>query len=208
MNDIIPSSDSDENRSVPRKLYDWTLSWAGHPAGSYALFFIAILESSIFPIPPDVLLIALCVGGVSKSYKFAFICSAGSILGGIIGYGIGFWGYELIGKPIVKAYHGEALMNTINHWYNSYGFWGTLIAAITPIPYKVFTITSGAFQFSFYEFLLASLIGRSLRFFAVATALYFLGAQIRNVIDKHFNLCTWIFMILLIAGFVAIRYLK
>lgn len=208
MSAAIQSFNSGENRSFMRRLYDWTMRWADHPAGSWALFFIAMLESSIFPIPPDVLLIALCVGGVSRSYKFAIICTAGSIIGGVIGYGIGFWGFDIIGKPIVKFYHGEALMNKIQDWYDTYGFWGNLIAAITPIPYKVFTITSGAFRFSFHEFILASLIGRSLRFFAVASALYFMGAKIRNVIDKHFDLCTWVFMILLIAGFLILKYLR
>ena len=189
-------------------MYDWTLSWAEHPAGAWALFFIALLESSIFPIPPDVLLIALCVGGVAKSYRFALICTAGSLVGGVIGYGIGYWAFELIGQPIVRAYHGEAVMERIQYWYDTYGFLGNLIAAVTPIPYKVFTIASGAFKFSFVEFMVASLIGRSLRFFAVATALYFFGAQIRSAIDKYFNLFAWAFMVLLIAGFIALKYLR
>ncbi len=189
-------------------MYDWTLSWADHPAGSWALFFIALLESSVFPIPPDVLLIALCVGGVTKSYRFALICTAGSLVGGVIGYGIGYWAFELIGEPIVKAYHGEAVMEKIKLWYDTYGFWGNLFAAVTPIPYKVFTIASGAFKFSIHEFLLASIIGRSLRFFAVATLLYFFGAQIRAAIDKYFNLFATVFMILLLGGFLALKFLR
>ena len=197
-----------EKPSVLRRLYDWTLSWAEHPAGGWALFVIAMLESSVFPIPPDVLLIALCVGGVSRSYKFALICTTGSLIGGVIGYGIGYWGVELIGQPIVRAYHGEAVMEKIRYWYDTYGFFGNLLAAITPIPYKVFTIASGAFKFSFHEFLLASLIGRSFRFFAVATVLYFFGAQIKSMIDKYFNLFAWAFMILLIAGFLVLKYLR
>ena len=203
-----PGDENTKKPSVLRRLYDWTLSWAEHPAGAWALFFIALLESSVFPIPPDVLLIALCVGGVTKSYRFALICTAGSLIGGVIGYGIGFWGFELIGQPIVRAYHGEAVMEKIKLWYDQWGFWGNLLAAVTPIPYKIFTIASGAFKFSFAEFFLASLIGRSLRFFAVATALYFFGAQIRGLIEKYFNLFAWAFMLLLIAGFVALKYLR
>ena len=88
-------------RAILRRRYDWTLSWAEHPAGAWALFVIALMESAIFPIPPDVLLIALCVGGVKQSYRFALICTAGSLIGGVIGYGIGYWGYELIGQAIV-----------------------------------------------------------------------------------------------------------
>ena len=198
----------EKKASLFRRLYDWTLSWADHPAGSWALFFIALLESSVFPIPPDVLLIALCVGGVAKSFRFALICTVGSLIGGVIGYGIGYWGFEMIGQPIVRAYHGEAVMEKIRYWYDTYGFFGNLLAAVTPIPYKVFTIASGAFKFSFHEFLLASVIGRSLRFFAVATALYFFGAQIRSVIDKYFDLCAWAFMALLIAGFVVLKFLR
>lgn len=208
MNEGSNSTSQGPRLSILRRLYDWTLSWAEHPAGAWALFFIALLESSIFPIPPDVLLIALCVGGVAKSYRFALICTAGSLVGGVIGYGIGYWGFELIGQPIIKAYHGEAVMAKIKHWYDTWGFWGNLTAAVTPIPFKVFTIASGAFKFSFVEFFIASLIGRSLRFFAVATALYFFGAQIRSAIDKYFNLFAWAFMVLLIAGFLALKYLR
>lgn len=191
--------------SLLRRLYDWTLSWAERRGGVRALFFIALVESSVFPIPPDVLLVALCVGSVAKSYKFALICTAGSILGGLIGYAIGYWGFEAIGKPIIAFYNGESSMQKVRSFYDEYGFWGNLLAAVTPIPYKVFTIASGAFQFSLGQFLLASILGRSLRFFALATALYFFGASIRSFIDKYFNLCAWLFMAVLIAGFVALK---
>jgi membrane protein YqaA with SNARE-associated domain len=191
-----------------RRLYDWTLSWADRPGGAWALFFIAIIESSVFPVPPDVLLLALCVGAVKKSFWFAAICAGGSVLGGMIGYGIGYWGYELIGEPIVRAYHGEAVMERIKDWYDAYGFWGTLIAAITPIPYKVFTIASGVFSFPFGEFMLASVIGRSFRFFLVAGFIYMFGARIKAMIEKHFDWFAIAFTVLLIGGFVLIKYFK
>jgi membrane protein YqaA with SNARE-associated domain len=190
-----------------RWLYDWTISWAEKPQGTWALFLIAFAESSFFPIPPDVLLIALCVGSVTKAYRFAAICTLGSLLGGIAGYGIGLYGFEMIGEPIVKAYHGEAVMEKIKTWYDTYGFWGNLLAAVTPIPYKVFTIASGAFEFSFTSFMLASVVGRSLRFFAVATLLFFFGPSIKAFIEKYFNLCAWVFMIFLIGGFILLKYL-
>jgi membrane protein YqaA with SNARE-associated domain len=190
-----------------RWLYDWTISWAEKPQGTWALFLIAFAESSFFPIPPDVLLIALCVGSVTKSYRFAVICTLGSLLGGIAGYGIGLYGFEMIGQPIVKAYHGEVVMEKIKTWYDTYGFWGNLLAAVTPIPYKVFTIASGAFEFSFTSFMLASVVGRSLRFFAVATLLFFFGPSIKAFIEKYFNLCAWVFMIFLIGGFILLKYL-
>jgi len=148
------------------------------------------------------------VGSVTRSYRFAAICTLGSLLGGCAGYAIGYYGYEWIGVVIVKAYHGEAVMAQIKQWYDQWGFWGNLTAAVTPIPYKVFTIASGAFHFSFGGFLLASLLGRSLRFFVVATLLYWWGPSIKAFIDRYFNGCAWAFMILLVAGFLVLKILR
>lgn len=194
-------------KGVLRRLYDWTLSWAERPTGPIALFVIAFAESSFFPIPPDVLLIALCAGSPKRSFFFAGICLLGSILGGLAGYAIGYWGYEAIGKPIVDFYHGQELMAKIEAWYQEYGFFGNLIAAVTPIPYKVFTITSGVFQFPVLSFFTASVLGRSLRFFAVGTLLYFFGAPVKKQIDKYFDWLAWLFMVLLILGIVALKFL-
>lgn len=188
-------------------MYDWTLSWADHPAGLWALLAIAFIESSFFPIPPDVLLMALCVGAPTKSFRFAAVCALGSVLGGMMGYGIGFWGYEVIGEPIVRFYHGEAVMAKIQVWYQEYGFLGNLIAAITPIPYKVFTISSGVFRFPFFSFLAASVIGRSVRFFAVAAVFYFYGPPVKALIERYFDWFAWGFMILLICGFALVKLL-
>lgn len=191
-----------------RRLYDWTISWAERPHGALALFILAFAESSFFPIPPDVLLIALCVGAPAKSFRFALICTAGSVLGGLGGYAIGLWGYDLIGEPIVRAYHGEAVMAKIKTWYDEYGFWGNLAAAITPIPYKVFTIASGVFKFDLAQFLIASIVGRGLRFFAVGGLLYWFGPRMKDFIEKHFDRLAILFMVLLIGGFILLKYLK
>lgn len=191
-----------------RRLYDWTIGWADRPGGACALFLLAFAESSFFPIPPDVLLIALCVGACTKAFRFAFICTVGSVLGGIAGYGIGLWGYEWIGEPIVKAYHGEAVMAKIKGWYDEYGFWGNLTAAVTPIPYKVFTIASGVFRFDFLQFVIASVVGRALRFFAVAGLIYWFGPRMKAFIEKYFDILAVVGMILLIGGFVLLKYLK
>jgi membrane protein YqaA with SNARE-associated domain len=193
---------------VIRRLYNWTLGWAERPGGEWALFVIAAIESSIFPIPPDVLLLALCVGSQKKAFRFALICSAGSVLGGVIGYGIGLWGYSLIGEPIVRMYHGEPVMDKIKVWYDTYGFWGTLAAAITPIPYKIFTIASGVFQFPFGQFLLASVIGRTFRFVCVAGFIYLFGAKVKALIEKYFDWVAVIFLILLVGGFLALKFLR
>lgn len=189
-----------------KKMYDWVLHWAETPYGIPALFLLSFSESSFFPVPPDVLLIALAISIPKKSFKFAAICMIGSVLGGILGYGIGLYGYDAIGKPIVDFYHGQATMDSIKNLYDQYGFWGILTAAITPIPYKVFTIASGVFKFDFFSFLSASIIGRSTRFFIVAGLIWKFGPSIKDFIDKYFNLLCVVFMILLVGGFVLIKY--
>jgi membrane protein YqaA with SNARE-associated domain len=192
---------------VLRRLYAWTISWADRPGGIWALFILAFIESSVFPIPPDVLLIALCVGAPFRSFRFAAVCALGSVLGGILGYGIGLWGYDVIGEPIVRAYHGQEVMLKIKRWYDEYGFWGNLAAAITPIPYKVFTIASGALQFDFGSFLLASILGRSARFFAVGALIYCLGPGVKVFIEKYFEWIAIIATAMLIGGFIALKLL-
>ncbi|MFQ5751993.1 MAG: YqaA family protein [bacterium] len=152
------------------------------------------------------LLIALAISKPSRALKFALICTVGSLSGGIVGYGIGSFGYEAIGRPIVEFYNGQELMEAIKHKYDLYGFWGVLVAAITPIPYKIFTISSGFFDFNFNEFIFASIIGRSFRFFAVASLIWKFGIPIKSFIDKYFNLLATVFVILLIAGFVIIKF--
>ena len=189
-----------------KKLYDWVLHWAETPYGIPALFLLSFSESSFFPVPPDVLLIALAIAIPQKSFKFAAICMIGSVLGGILGYGIGLYGYDAIGKPIVDFYHGQSTMDAIKGLYDQYGFWGILTAAITPIPYKVFTIASGVFKFDFFSFLSASIIGRSTRFFIVAGLIWKFGPSIKGFIDKYFNLLCVVFIILLVGGFVLIKY--
>jgi membrane protein YqaA with SNARE-associated domain len=190
-----------------RKLYDWVLHWAHTPYGTPALFLLALAESSFFPVPPDVLLMALALGASHRSMRFALVCTAGSLIGGVIGYGIGFYGYEAIGKPIIELYHGQPVMDKVAGLYGEYGFWGVLVAAVTPIPYKVFTISSGFFKFDFLLFLGASAIGRSLRFFLVAGLIWKFGPPIKSFIDKYFNLLSVVFIILLVGGFIAVKYL-
>ncbi len=193
---------------IMRRMYDWTLSWADRKEGAWALFLIAFAESSFFPIPPDVLLLALCVGAVTKSFKFAAICTAGSVIGGAAGYGIGFYGWEAVGQPIVEMYNGQRHLDKIQKLVDQYGFLGILIAAITPIPYKVFTIAAGLFKYNFALFMIASVIGRGFRFFVVAAILYRCGPKVKELIDKYFNLFAWLFMVVLILGFLALKFLK
>ncbi|RMF70258.1 MAG: DedA family protein [Calditrichaeota bacterium] len=193
-------------KSSVRRLYDWVLSWAESRYSTAALFLLAFAESSFFPIPPDVLLIALAISAPTRAFRFALICTVGSLTGGIVGYGIGLFGYESVGRPIIEMYHGQNLMYSIKVKYDTYGFWGVLVAAITPIPYKVFTISSGFFRFNFPEFLAASLVGRTFRFFLVASLIWKFGAPIKGFIDKYFNILVTAFVILLIGGFLIIKF--
>jgi membrane protein YqaA with SNARE-associated domain len=189
-----------------KKIYDWVLHWAETPYGIPALFILAVAESSFFPVPPDVLLIALALGAPKRAFRFALICAVGSVLGGMAGFGIGYFGYEAIGKPLIDFYHGHEVMAKIELQYAKYGFWGILVAAVTPIPYKVFTISSGFFRFEFLSFVLASVIGRSFRFFLVAGLIWKFGPPIKTFIDRYFNALCIIFVVLLIGGFMLLKY--
>ncbi|MCK5077702.1 MAG: DedA family protein [Calditrichia bacterium] len=187
-----------------KNLYDWVIHWAGTPYAVPALIVLAFAESSFFPVPPDVLLIAMALSLPQKAFKFALIGAVASVIGGMVGYAIGHFFYEAVGQPIVAAYHGEATMQKIKVLYDTYGFWGILIAAITPIPYKVFTIASGVFSFDFSNFMVASLNGRAIRFFAVAGLIWKFGKPISIFIEKYFNWLTLAFAVLLIGGFLII----
>ena len=190
-----------------RRLYDWVLHWADTPYGSWALFLLAFSESSFFPIPPDILLIALAVALPKKSLKYALICSAGSVLGGCFGYLIGWQFMTSIGNRIVDFYGLTPKVEYIEALYNKYDAWAVGIAGFTPIPYKVFTIAAGAFNINFSVFLIASCVSRSARFFLVGGLIYVFGPSIQSFIDKYFNILATAFTVLLVAGFLIIKYL-
>lgn len=189
-----------------RRLYDWVQHFAETPYGSWALFLLAFAESSFFPVPPDILLIALAVSIPSKALRYALICSVGSVLGGIFGYVIGYQFMEFIGFGILNFYGLTDKYESVAELYNRYNAWAVGIAGFTPIPYKVFTISAGAFKIDFGVFLLASVVSRSARFFIVAGLIYVFGAQIRAFIEKYFNILAVIFVLLLVAGFILIRF--
>ncbi len=195
-----------ERIGMLRRLYDWVLHWAETPYGTWALFILAFSESSFFPVPPDVLLIALAVGQSKKSLKYALTCSIGSVLGGCFGYLIGWQFMAGIGDRIVDFYGLTDKVAHIQLLYNRYDAWAVGIAGFTPIPFKVFTIAAGAFQINFVVFVLASLVSRSARFFLVGGLIYLFGPQIKNFIDTYFNILAVIFTVLLLGGLVLIRY--
>jgi len=190
-----------------RKLYNWALSWAHKKYSSLALFVLSFSESSFFPIPPDVLQIAMSVSRPRKSFFYAFISTVGSVLGGIFGYFIGLFLFDTIGSLIINTLGYQSQFDTVGDLYRSYAFLAIMVSAFTPIPYKVFTIAAGLWQVGLYPLIMASIIGRGARFFLVATLFYFYGPKIKEFIDKYFNLLTIIFILLLIGGFVVIKYL-
>jgi membrane protein YqaA with SNARE-associated domain len=192
--------------SVVRRLYAWTVHWAGTKHALPALFVLSFAESSFFPIPPDVLLMAMCFARPHRWALYAFWCTVASVLGGMAGYGIGWGFWELAGRPIVDFYDGHEVMARIRGWYDEYGVVGILFAAITPIPYKVFTIASGLFEFSFWSFTGASAVGRGFRFFVVAGLIGYLGDQIRPFVERRLELLLVVFAVLLVGSFALIRF--
>ncbi|MCK5235457.1 MAG: DedA family protein [Deltaproteobacteria bacterium] len=190
-----------------KKIYDWVLSWADTKYALPALFLLAVAESSFFPIPPDVLLIALAISIPTKAFRYALIVSIGSVVGGVIGYALGFYFMETVGNSIIALYGFEDKFLRIQELYREYDAWAVAIAGFTPIPYKVFTITAGAFNIDFLVFLVASAVSRSLRFFILAILIYHYGAHIKSFIDRYFNVITIVFTVLLIGGFVLVKFM-
>ena len=192
-----------------RRLYNWTVSWADHPAGTHALFWLAFAESSFFPIPPDVLLMALCFGKRENAMKYALVCTVGSVLGGVAGWYIGWGLRDTVAMPLLGFFDPSGSTRLyIEQTYQTYGFWGILIAAITPIPYKVFTVFSGIMQYSLPLLIVASVLGRGFRFFVVAGIIRAFGPKVRPFIEKHLEWCFIAGTALLIGGFVAIKFLR
>jgi len=190
-----------------RRLYDHIIELAAHPKAAWALAAVSFAESSVFPIPPDAMLIPMVLAERAKAWGYAFLCTLASVLGGIAGYAIGYFLFELIGKPILGFYGYEEAFAQFAGKYNDYGAWIVFFAGVTPFPYKVITIASGATQLNFWVFMIASVAARGLRFFVVSGLLYWFGPPIRAFIERRFGLVTTAFLVSLIAGFIAIKFL-
>ncbi len=191
--------------SLLKRLYDVCMAWIQTPYGLFALFCIAFAESSFFPIPPDVFLIALCIAASKKSFKYASICAVGSVVGGAFGYGLGLWFMDSVGQQILDFYGLQEKYLVMQTLYREYDVWAVGAAGFTPLPYKLFTLTAGAFEIDFPKFILVSIFSRSARFFLVAAIIWKFGEPMRVYIDKYFGILTTVFMILLIGGFVLIK---
>ncbi|MBX9589028.1 MAG: DedA family protein [Hyphomonadaceae bacterium] len=190
-----------------KRAYDWMMRAAAHDKAPHALFWVAFVESSVFPIPPDVMLIPMVLANRAKAWLYAAICTAGSVLGGILGYAIGYFLYETLGQWVITIYGLGAQFEAYRAAYNEWGLWIILIKGFTPIPYKLVTIASGAATFDFWVFIAASIVTRGGRFLLVAGLLYWFGEPIRAFIEQRLTLMTTVFVILLVGGFIAIKYL-
>ena len=190
-----------------RRLYDWTMDLAASKNAVWLLATIAFVESSVFPIPPDVLLIPIVLAARDRAWRYAAICTIASVLGGMLGYAIGAGLYEGVGRPVLDFYGHSAKFAEFTERYNAYGGWMVFMAGVTPFPYKVITIASGVTQLDFGTFTVASFLARGLRFFVVAALLYYIGQPIREFIEKRLGLTFTLFCTLLICGFVAMKFL-
>ena len=188
-----------------RKLYDWVLHWAETPYGAPALFLVAFAESSFLPIPPDVLLIALGLALPRKVFRYALICTAGSVLGGAFGYLLG-WQFWELAKGILFHYVNPESFDAVRKYFIQYEAWAVAIAGFTPIPYKVFTLTAGFLRADFKVFLVASALSRAARFFLISSLIYKFGPAIRTFIEKYFDILAVLFTVLLIGGFILLKY--
>ncbi|MBB4005667.1 MAG: YqaA family protein [Aurantimonas endophytica] len=190
-----------------RRLYDWVMSLAATRHAERALAGVSFIESSVFPIPPDALLIPMVIADRAKWFRIAMICTVSSVLGAFLGYAIGALAFDLIGRPVLELYGKADAFDQMAARYNDWGGWAVLFAALTPFPYKVLTIFSGATHLNLLTFTVVSIIGRGARFFLVAWLLQRYGAPIQGFIEKNLGLLFTLFMVLLIGGFLAVRYL-
>lgn len=187
-----------------RKLYDWTIDLAQKPYAVWALFFYAVAEASFWPLPVELLLIPMIIAAPRRAWYLAAVAILGSLAGALLGYAIGRFLYDTIGLPVLTFYHLEARFEHFAALYNDYGVWATAIAAVTPIPFKLVTILSGSTQLPLLGFIIASALGRALRYGVIAALLYYFGAPIRDFIEKYLGWVFAGFVLLLIGGFFAI----
>ena len=203
----IPSTPTKKTMKVFRFLYNWTLEQSSKKYASWFLAFISFIESSFFPIPPDIILIPMILAKRTKAFILASVCTVFSVLGGLFGYLIGFALFNSVGIILVSFYDMHEYIENLKDYYNNYGVWFVLIAGFTPLPFKIITIASGLFQLNLIVFILCSFVARGCRFYLIAILLYLFGDAIKNFIDKYFNILTILFFIILVGGVLLLGYL-
>jgi membrane protein YqaA with SNARE-associated domain len=190
-----------------QRAYDWTMRMATHRKAPQALFWVSFAESSFFPIPPDAMIIPMVLAQPQKAWRIATVATIASVIGGLFGYAIGYYLYETVGRWVVDFYGLQEGFNAFYQSFNEWGLWIILIKGLTPIPYKIVTIASGVAQFNIAVFVVASIVTRGARFFIVAGLLRIFGEPIREFIERRLTLVTTVFVILVVGGFIALRYL-
>ena len=190
-----------------QRLYNFVMKFSAHPKSKWALGFFSFIESSFFPIPPDILLIPMVLAARKQWIGIALLCTTASVLGGIAGYGIGYYLFESVGRNLLELYGYSQKFSVFQNKYNEWGAWVVFMAGVTPFPYKVITISSGLAQLDLTTFFIASFLARGLRFFAVALLLFWIGPPIRSFIEKRLGLLFTVFIVLLLGGFLFIKYL-
>ena len=192
-------------KNLTRKVYDYTLNLAAKENALTWLFIISFVESSFFPIPPDIMIIPMVLACPKHAYKIAGVGTIASVLGGYLGYGIGAFGYEIIAKPLLEFYGYMEQFTKFENYYHDYGAWIVFGAGITPFPYKIITIASGVVHLDLIVFTVASIIARGIRFYLIAWLLKRYGEPMKTFIEKNLNLLSIIFLLLLIGGFAIIK---
>ncbi|MBE6467891.1 MAG: DedA family protein [Alphaproteobacteria bacterium] len=190
-----------------QKTYDIMLDLSAKDNALLFLFIVAFVESSFFPIPPDIMLIPMILATPNKAWRIATTATVASVLGGYLGYGIGIFAFDLIAKPILEFYSAMEQFHEFENYYHEYGAWIVFGAGITPFPYKIITIASGVVHLDPIIFGIASVLARGMRFFLVAWLLKKFGAPMKTFIEKHLGILSVVFLILLIGGFALIKYL-
>jgi membrane protein YqaA with SNARE-associated domain len=191
-----------------KKLYDWMMRMAAGPKAPHALAVVSFAESSFFPIPPDIMLIPMVLADRAKAWWYATLCTIASVLGGLAGYAIGYFLFKTMGEPILAFYGHAGSLDKVKTLFSEWGVWILIAKGWTPFPFKVLTIFAGVAEMALLPFILASIVARAMRFYLVAGLLYFYGEPIRAFIEKRLTLLTTIFVVGLVGGFVAIRYIK
>ena len=192
--------------AVLRPLYDWTMSLAGHRHALAGLAFVSFIESSVFPIPPDILMIPMILAARDQAWRIALVAMVASVLGGLVGYAIGAGLYETVGRPLLDFYGYAQKFTDFQAVYEEWGFWFVAGAGFTPFPYKVITIASGVMDLDLATFSIASVVSRGARFFLLAALLWYFGPPIRRFVENNLPLLATLFFLLLLGGFIAIRY--
>jgi len=189
-----------------RRLYNWTLSLAEHRHATRALFFVAVIESSVFPIPPDVLLLLMSMSSPTSAFRLAAVTTAGSTIGAAIGYGIGMFLFVAVAQPVLEFYHAMETYNRVQELFVEHGIWVVAIAGFSPIPFKVITIASGAFGMSFIPFILTALVSRGARFYMEAALMYWGGDKLRHWVERYFEWLTIAVTLAVVGGFALLLW--